>query len=186
MKKSLRNLIVGAVMAATVITASATAFAGQYVQTDMNFRSGASKTCASIGSVPAGAEVEVLGSTNGWDLVKYNGKTGYIHGGNLGSSYTVKPQQIQPQQQNSYSSTQNYFDNNWTNTAANMNANASVNTWKTVSVVNTQLPVPFLPYHIHEIMSPLSMSACATCPTCATHTTQGGYLYEYRSEDPTS
>lgn len=44
----------------------------------------------------------------------------------------------------------------------------------------------FLPYHIHEIMSPLSMSACATCPTCATHTTQGGYLYEYRSEDPTS
>lgn len=51
--------------------------------------------------------------------------------------------------------------------------------------VNTQLPVPFLPYHIHEIMSPLSMPACATCPTCATHTTQGGYLYEYRSEDPT-
>ena len=139
MKKSLRNLIVGAVMAATVITASATAFAGQYVQTDMNFRSGASKTCASIGSVPAGAEVEVLGSTNGWDLVKYNGKTGYIHGGNLGSSYTVKPQQVQPQQQNSYSSTQNYFDNNWTNTAANMNANASVNTWKTVSVASGYL-----------------------------------------------
>ena len=139
MKKSLRNLVVGAVMAATVITASATAFAGQHVQTDMNFRSGASKTSACIGGVPAGAEVEVLGSTNGWDLVKYTGKTGYIHGGNLGSSYTAKPQQVQPQQQNSYSSTQNYFDNNWTNTAANMNANASVNTWKTVSVASGYL-----------------------------------------------
>ena len=134
MKKSLRNLVVGAVMAATVITASATAFAGQYVQTDMNFRSGASKTSASIGSVPAGAEVEVLGSTNGWDLVKYNGKTGYIHGGNLGSTFVAK-QQVKPAAQTqNYSSTKNYFDNNWTNAAANMNANADVSTWKTVSV----------------------------------------------------
>ena len=135
MKKSLRNLVVGAVMAATVITASATAFAGQYVQTDMNFRSGASKTCASIGSVPAGAEVEVLGSTNGWDLIRYNGKTGYIHGGNLGSTFVAKQQAkpaAQTQQQNSYSSTQNYFDNNWTGTAANMNNQTGA--WKTVKV----------------------------------------------------
>ena len=142
MKRSLRNIVVGAVMAATVITASATAFAGQYVQTDMNFRSGASKTSAYIGGVPAGAEVEVLGSTNGWDLIRYNGKTGYIHGGNLGSSFVAKQQAkpaAQSQQQNSYSSTQNYFDNNWTGTAANMNANASVNTWKTVSVASGYL-----------------------------------------------
>ena len=139
MKKSLRNLVVGAVMAATVITASATAFAGQYVQTDMNFRSGASKTCASIGSVPAGAEVEVLGSTNGWDLVKYNGQIGYIHGGNLGNSYVARPQQAQPQQQSVSNSTRDYFDNNWTGTAANMNANADVNTWKTVSVASGYL-----------------------------------------------
>ena len=41
----------------------------------MNFRSGASKTSASIGSVPAGAEVDVLGSVNDWDLVRYNGQT---------------------------------------------------------------------------------------------------------------
>ena len=67
MKKSLRNLVVTVIMAATVITASATAFAGQYVQTDMNFRSGASNTSASIGDVPAGAEVDVLGSTNAWN-----------------------------------------------------------------------------------------------------------------------
>ena len=135
MKKSLRNLVVGAVMAATVITASATAFAGQYVQTDMNFRSGASKTSTCIGSVPAGAEVEVLGSTNGWDLIRYNGKTGYIHGGNLGSTFVAKQQAkpaAQSQQQNSYSSTQSYFDNNWTGTAANMNNQTGA--WKTVKV----------------------------------------------------
>ena len=76
MKKALRNLVIGAVMAATVISTSAAAFAGQFVQTTMNFRSGASKTSASIGSVPAGAEVDVLGSVNDWDLVRYNGKTG--------------------------------------------------------------------------------------------------------------
>ena len=120
MKKALRNLVIGAVMAATVITTSAAAFAGQFVQTTMNFRSGASKTSASIGSVPAGAEVEVLGSTNGWDLVRYNGQTGYIHGGNLGSTFVVR-QQAKPAAQNTaqnYSTTQNYFDNNWTGTAA--------------------------------------------------------------------
>ena len=132
MKKSLRNLVVGAVMAATVITASATAFAGQYVQTDMNFRSGASKTCASIGSVPAGAEVEVLGSTNGWDLIRYNGKTGYIHGGNLGSTFVAKQQAKPAAQTQNYSSTQSYFDNNWTGTAANMNNQTGA--WKTVKV----------------------------------------------------
>ena len=129
MKKALRNLVIGAVMAATVITTSAAAFAGQFVQTTMNFRSGASKTSASIGSVPAGAEVDVLGSVNDWDLVRYNGRTGYIHGGNLGSSYTAKPQQAQ---QGVSSSTKNYFDNNWTGTAANMNTQTGA--WKTVKV----------------------------------------------------
>ena len=132
MKKSLRNLVVGAVMAATVITASATAFAGQYVQTDMNFRSGASKTSACIGGVPAGAEVEVLGSTNGWDLIRYNGKTGYIHGGNLGSTFVAKQQAKPAAQTQNYSSTQSYFDNNWTGTAANMNGQTGA--WKTVKV----------------------------------------------------
>ena len=109
MKKSLRNLVVGAVMAATVITASATAFAGQYVQ------------------------------TNGWDLIRYNGKTGYIHGGNLGSTFVAKQQAKPAAQTQNYSSTQNYFDNNWTGTAANMNANADVSTWKTVSVASGYL-----------------------------------------------
>ena len=100
MKKTLRNLVIGAVMAATAIAASATAFAGQYVQTDMNFRNGASKTAASIGTVPAGAEVEVLGRVNDWDLVRYNGAVGYIHGGNLGDTFVAKKQAAPAAQNN--------------------------------------------------------------------------------------
>ena len=125
MKKSIRNLVIGAAMAITALGASTAAFAGQYVQNDMNFRSGASTSAAAIGSVPAGAQVELIRSENGWDLVNYNGRTGYIHGGNLGSSYTP--------QQNNNSTTKAYFDNNWTQTAAQMNA-TSRGTWKTVHV----------------------------------------------------
>ena len=130
MKKSIRNLMIGAAMAITTLTASTAAFAGQYVQNDMNFRSGASTTSTIIGGVPAGAQVDLIKSENGWDLVSYNGRTGYIHGGNLADSYTAK-QNTQPAQ--NYSSTQAYFDNNWTQTAANMNA-TSRGTWKTVRV----------------------------------------------------
>ena len=134
MKKALRNLVIGAVMAATVITTSAAAFAGQFVQTTMNFRSGASKTSASIGSVPAGAEVDVLGSVNDWDLVRYNGKTGYIHGGNLANTKPQAQKQAAApaQNTNNYKTTQSYFDNNWTGTAANMNGQTGA--WKTVKV----------------------------------------------------
>ena len=100
----------------------------------MNFRSGASKTSASIGSVPAGAEVGVLGSVNDWDLVRYNGKTGYIHGGNLANTKPqVQKQAAAPAQNtNTYKTTQNYFDNNWTGTAVNMNSQTGA--WKTVKV----------------------------------------------------
>ena len=124
MKKSIRNLMIGAVMAAGVFAASSAALAAtQYVQTDMNFRSGASSSATQIGSVPAGAQVDYLNSVNGWDLVTYNGVTGYIHGGNLANSYTAKP---------AYSTTQAYFDNNWSGTAANMNTQTGA--WKTVKV----------------------------------------------------
>ena len=87
MRKSIKNFVIGAVMAATALTASTAAFAGQFVQTDMNFRSGASKTTTCIGSVPKGAEVEVLGSTNGWDLVRYNGDRVEIEGTKCAESY---------------------------------------------------------------------------------------------------
>lgn len=86
-----------------------------------------------IGSVPAGAEVEILRYTNGWDLVRYNGKTVYIHGGNLGSSFVVK--QVAPaaqSSQNTYKTTQSYFDNNWMQTAQQMNQNYGV--WKNVEI----------------------------------------------------
>ena len=49
MKKSIRNLILGAAMAIGVFAASLSAFAGQFVQNDMNFRSGASTTSTITG-----------------------------------------------------------------------------------------------------------------------------------------
>ena len=130
MKKSIRNLIIGAAMTAGIFTASTSELAGQFVQTDMNFRSGASITSTVIGSVPAGAEVEVLGSQNGWDLISYNGVTGYISGGNLGSSFAY---QQTAQTQTYYDTTQEYFDNNWSQTAAQMDYQCFYE-WKTVYV----------------------------------------------------
>ena len=125
MKKSLRNLMIGAVMTAGVFAASASALAAtKYVTNDMNFRGGASSTATLIGSVPAGAQVEVLDLQNGWNLIRYNGMTGYIHGGNLADTYVAAPK---------YNTTQSYFDNNWTGTAANMNATSN-GAWKTVHV----------------------------------------------------
>ena len=91
MMKSIRNLMIGAVAAAGIFAASISAMAAtQYVQQNMNFRSGASSTASIIGSVPAGAQVEVLDMLNGWNLIRYNGMTGYIHGGNVADSYVVR------------------------------------------------------------------------------------------------
>ena len=104
MKKTIRNLIAAAVMTATMAVSAISAFAGSaYVQNDMNFRSSAAMTGAIIGSVPAGAKVEVIGSQNGWDLITYNGRTGYIHGGNTGATYTAPkaPVTVQTQTFNS-------------------------------------------------------------------------------------
>ena len=104
MMNRIKNFVLGAVMAIGVMAASLTAMAGtQYVQTDMNFRAGTSTSATIIGSVPAGAQVEVLGSKNGWDLITYNGRTGYIHGGNTGATYTAPkaPVTVQAQTFNS-------------------------------------------------------------------------------------
>ena len=139
MKKAIRNFVIGAAMAIGVFASTISAFAAsQFVQTDMNFRSGASTASTIIGSVPAGAQVEVLDLKDGWNLIRYNGKTGYIHGGNLADSYVVK--KAAPAQNTNAAktstgknSTQQYFDNNWTGTAQNLNDNA-VGSWKTVSV----------------------------------------------------
>ena len=142
MKKSLRNMIIGAVMTAGVFAASASALAAtQYVTNDMNFRSGASSTATLIGSVPAGAQVEVLDLQNGWNLIRYNGMTGYIHGGNLADTYVAAPK---------YNSTQSYFDNNWTGTAQSMNA-YSRGTWKTVYVSSSYLALREAPFYNSSI-----------------------------------
>ena len=142
MKKAFRNLVVGAVMAASVFASTLTAFAGtQYVQTTMNFRSGASKTASTIGTIPEGAKVEFIRKNNDWDLVRYNGKTGYIHTGNLADSYVVKKAPVikastvtkkAAPSQDYVKATQNYFDTTWTKTAQSLTD--SVGTWKTVSV----------------------------------------------------
>ena len=146
MKKSIRNLVIGAVMAAGVFAASSAALAGnmQYVQNTMNFRSGASTAAASIGSVPAGAQVEVLGLENGWNLIRYNGAVGYIHGGNVADTYVVR-QQSAPAANNTanYGTTQGYFNNNWTQTAQNMNTNAGAT--KTVYVQSSYLALRTAP-----------------------------------------
>ena len=72
MKKSIRNLVIGAVMAFGVVGASSAALANtQYVQTGMNFRMGPSTTASVIGSVPEGAQVDLLDTQNGWNLINY-------------------------------------------------------------------------------------------------------------------
>ena len=152
MKKSLRNLMIGAVMTAGIFAASASALAAtQFVQEDMNFRNGASITSTVIGSVPGGAEVEVLGQVNGWDLIRYNGRVGYIHGGNMADTYVVKqdtskasvPAASQnntpaPQSQSytytgTQNATQNYYDTTWSQAAWNMDAYEN-GAWKKVYV----------------------------------------------------
>ena len=100
MKKTLRNLVIGAVVTAGIFATSTAALAAgtQFVQNDMNFRNGPSTAATIIGSVPAGAQVEVIDLQNGWNLVRYNGRTGYIHGGNLGDSYVESSGSEYPEQ----------------------------------------------------------------------------------------
>ena len=105
MKKSIRNIMISAVMAAGIFAATATAMAAtKFVETDMNFRTAASASSTILGSVPEGTKVEVLGSENGWDKILFGGKTGYIHGGNLVDNYAPKAEtknQVQAQAQQS-------------------------------------------------------------------------------------
>ena len=126
MTNTIRHLFIGAVVTAGIFAASTAAIAAQFVQSDMNFRSGPAVTSQIIGSVPAGAQVEVLDTVNGWDLVTYNGTTGYIHGGNTAASYTAP------------TTTKDYYDYNWTQTAQSMNA-YNRGEWRTVYVTSGYL-----------------------------------------------
>ena len=151
MKKTLRNLVIGAVVTAGIFATSTAALAAgtQFVQNDMNFRNGPSTAATIIGSVPAGAQVEVIDLQNGWNLVRYNGRTGYIHGGNLGDSYVVKkapaantqnsqaakPEATQNTQAQAQA-TKQYFDNNFAGAAQQMQNSQAI---KTVSVASGYL-----------------------------------------------
>ena len=146
MMKSMKALVIGAAMTISVFAASITAMAAtQFVQNDMNFRNGASITSTIIGSVPAGSKVEVLDLQNGWNLIRFNGMTGYIHGGNLADSYTAKKaapaSNTTPSSApaaSTASSTKAYFDTNWSQTARNMSNNCIGET-KTVVVTDGYL-----------------------------------------------
>ena len=127
MKKTMKSLLIAAVMTLTFFVTSITALAGsQYVQTDMNFRNGPSITSTRIGSVPAGAKVEVLGYQNGWNLIRYNGVVGYISGGNLGDIFPDP----------SYGSSYQPVNNNTQNPTAPV---SNAGTWKRVSVASGYL-----------------------------------------------
>ena len=149
MKKTLRNLVIGAVVTAGIFATSTAALAAgtQFVQNDMNFRNGPSTAATIIGSVPAGAQVEVIDLQNGWNLVRYNGRTGYIHGGNLGDSYVVKKAPAANTQNNQAAksaatqntqaqATKQYFDNNFAGSAQQMQNSQAI---KTVSVASGYL-----------------------------------------------
>ncbi len=148
MKKTLRNLVIGAVVTAGIFATSTTALAAgtQFVQNDMNFRMGPSTASTIIGSVPAGAQVEVIDLQNGWNLIRYNGRTGYIHGGNLGDSYVVKkaPAAAQNTQASAAQAqtTKQYFDNNWTGSAQQMQNSQAI---KIVSVASGYLALRTAP-----------------------------------------
>ena len=146
MMKSMKALVIGAVMTVSVFATSMAAMAAtQFVQNDMNFRNGASITSTIIGSVPAGSKVEVLDLQNGWNLIRFNGMTGYIHGGNLADSYTAKKAApasntapASTPAASTASSTKAYFDTNWSQTARNMSNNCIGET-KTVVVTDGYL-----------------------------------------------
>ena len=121
MKKTVKTLVIGVIAAIGVFAVSGAALAyNQYTQTDMNFRNGPSTTATIIGSVPAGAQVDVQGSENGWDKVVYNGQTGFIHGGNVADTYTAPAPAQTAQTGGNYASVRDYFDNNFVQAAKNL------------------------------------------------------------------
>ena len=97
MMKKMRVLAaaITAMMAITFGTAATASAYPAYVETDMNFRNGPGTNHTRIGSVPAGAKVDVIGKTqNGWEVITYNGVMGFISGGNTTTSYV--PSSTQP------------------------------------------------------------------------------------------
>lgn len=93
-----RAALLGAFVCAVLLSFSAQADTYTVISA-MNFRSMPGVTYQSIGSVPLGATVDVLGSDNGWDYVCYNGVYGWIHGGNVVAGTVPVTTQTQTQTQ---------------------------------------------------------------------------------------
>jgi mannosyl-glycoprotein endo-beta-N-acetylglucosaminidase len=47
---------------------------------NLNLREGPSTSSKTLGSIPNGSKIEMLGTNGTWDKVKYDGKTGWVHG----------------------------------------------------------------------------------------------------------
>lgn len=56
------------------------AYTGKIIGTSVRMRSGASTSSDTLGYYSNGVSMNVLGSTDGWYKVSYNGKTGYVSG----------------------------------------------------------------------------------------------------------
>lgn len=64
----------------------------------LNIRAGASKDYDKVGSAPKGATVNILGQSNGWYQIEYNGVTGWVDGSFITVNQSGTEQPEQPQQ----------------------------------------------------------------------------------------
>ena len=64
-------------------TSAAVSGSSKTVTTTMNFRATGALAGSLIGLVPVGSKVTYVTSANGWDQIIYNGKSGWIKGGNM-------------------------------------------------------------------------------------------------------
>lgn len=92
MKKKLISFIAVAALLFSVFTITGVpveaANVKQVTATSLTVRSGPSTGYKAIGYLQKGTNITVLGTTNSWDKISYNGKTGYVHNGYLKSVTT--------------------------------------------------------------------------------------------------
>lgn len=89
MKKGLKLLITTAVSSLIILSASAiaaSADSGYVTASALNVRTGASTNHSVIGVLYRGAEVNVVGSENGWYIINYGGVNAYVCGSYLSIS----------------------------------------------------------------------------------------------------
>lgn len=82
MKKNWFTTGLTAVLCAVMLVTgvSAASIGGGTTTTEVNFRTGAGTDSSVISTLPNGAKVVVMGETNGWYKIVYNGTEGYVSG----------------------------------------------------------------------------------------------------------